>query len=100
MKIYSVLCTAIDVRTGSGICPGLAKTQKGEKCIIDGRTPDSGGMCSNAFCALSNTAFIMMATEKMPGETGGYKEIICPHGTVTFRLQRSVSDKSVPFNRR
>ena len=42
--------------------------KKGEEYIIDGRTPESAGMCSNAFCALSNATFIMMATEKMPGE--------------------------------
>ena len=59
---------------------------------MDGRTPQSSGICSNAFCALSNAAFIMMATNEMPGEKDGYIDRICPHGTVTFRISRSSKD--------
>ena len=74
------------------------KNTKGENYVIDGRTPESNGMCSNAFCALSNSAFIMMATDKTPGEIDGYVDRVCPHGIVTFRLSRSKIDKSVPYN--
>jgi hypothetical protein len=100
MKLNSIKCQALEVRTESGICIGLAKTKKGEVSIIDGRTPESGGMCSNAFCAFANAAFIMMSTEKMPGETNGYIDRVCPHGIVTFRLSRSEVEKKTPFNER
>ncbi len=100
MKVNSIKCEVIDVRTDSGICVGIAKTRKGEECIIDGRTPESYGICSNAFCALSNSAFIMMATDKTPGEIDGYVDRVCPHGVVTFRLSRSKIDKSVPYNKK
>lgn len=98
MKVNSIKCKAIDVRTETGICVGLAKTQKGEECIIDGRTPEASGMCSNAFCALSNAAFIMMATDKIQGEKDGYIDRVCPHGVVTFRLSRSEKLKQKAYN--
>ena len=98
MKVNSIKCEAIDVRTESEICVGIAKTHKGENYVIDGRTPESNGMCSNAFCALSNSAFIMMATDKTPGEINGYVDRVCPHGVVTFRLSRSKNNKAVPYN--
>ena len=41
MKVNSIKCEVIDVKTESGICIGLAKTEIGEKHIIDGRTPES-----------------------------------------------------------
>lgn len=98
MKIHSIKCEAVEVRTESGICPGLARTRKGESCIIDGRTPEKTGMCSNAFCAVSNAVFIMMAMDEMPGEKDGFKELICPHGKVTFRISRSAIPKKEPFD--
>lgn len=98
MKVNSVRCEVTDVRTESGICVGIAKTQKGEKYIIDGRTPEANGMCSNAFCSLSNSAFIMMAIEKTPAEKDGYVDRICPHGVVTFRLSRSKKNKDKAYN--
>ena len=97
MKVHSIKLEAIEVRTDSGICVGLAKTQKGDEYIMDGRTPESTGMCSNAFCALSNAAFIMMVTEKMPGEKDGCLDRVCPHGAVTFRLSRSPRSKNKPY---
>jgi uncharacterized repeat protein (TIGR04076 family) len=98
MKVNSIKCKAIEVRTGSGVCVGLARTQQGEECVIDGRTPEANGMCSNAFCSLANAAFIMMATEKMPGENDGYMDRVCPHGVVTFRLSRSTETKAEAYN--
>jgi hypothetical protein len=100
MKFFSIKCVAIDVRTDSGICAGMAKTAKGEEHVIDGRTPESPGMCSNAFCALSNAAFIMMVTEEMPGEKDGFIDRVCPHGLVTFRLSRSRKDKTPAYNKK
>lgn len=97
MTVNSIKCKAIEVRTESGICVGLAKTKEGEECIIDGRTPEAKGMCSNAFCSLANAAFIMMATEEMPGEKNGYLDRVCPHGVVTFRISRSTEDKTEPY---
>ncbi len=49
MKLNSVKCEVVDVRTESGICVGVAKTKVGEEYFIDGRTPVGEGMCSNAF---------------------------------------------------
>lgn len=99
MKVNSVKCVASNVRTESGVCAGIAKIKQGEEFIIDGRTPDSPGMCSNAFCALSNSAFIMMASDKSPGEVDGSIERVCPHGVVTFKLSRSDNDKGIAYNK-
>ncbi len=99
MKLNPISCEVIDVKTDSGVCIGIAKTKMGEKYLIDGRTPEEQGMCSNAFCALSNAAFIMMSTEKMPGEDEkGFIDRVCPHGIVIFRLSRSRVKKARPFD--
>ena len=98
MKVNSIKCQAIDVRTDTGVCPGLARTEKGEEYIIDGRTPESKGMCSNAFCALASQFFTMMVTNELPGEKDGAFDRVCPHGAVTFRVSRSREDKSDPYN--
>jgi hypothetical protein len=98
MKVNSISCKAVEVRTDSGLCVGLARTRQGEECIIDGRTPEAKGICSNAFCSLANTAFIMMVTEKTPGEQDGYIDRVCPHGVVTFRISRSNKGKAEPYN--
>lgn len=99
MKVNSIKCTATNVKTDSGICIGLAKIKQGEQFIIDGRTPESPGMCSNAFCALSNATFVMMSSEKMAGEINGSIERVCPHGIVTFRLSRSYMNKDNAFTK-
>ena len=100
MKVNSVKCEAIDVKTETRTCIGIAKTQKGEEYIIDERIPKLNGMCSNAFCALGNAVFIMIATQKMPGEKDGYIDRICPHRIVTFRLSRSKIDKKNAYNKK
>jgi hypothetical protein len=33
MTFYPIMCEAIEVRTDTGICCGIAKTEKGEKYI-------------------------------------------------------------------
>lgn len=98
MKINAIQCVVTNVATESGVCIGLAKTKLGERYIIDGRTPESPGMCSNAFCAISNAAFIMMSTEKMGGEIDGCIERVCPHGVVTYRLSRSDTEKAEAYH--
>jgi uncharacterized repeat protein (TIGR04076 family) len=100
MKLHSIKCVATNVKTDTGVCIGLAKIKQGEQFIIDGRTPESPGMCSNAFCALSNAAFVMMSTDSMPGETEGFIDRVCPHGFVTFRLSRSDRDKDEAYSSR
>ena len=100
MKFNTVKCEVSEVRTDSGICFGIARTRKGETFLIDGRTPPGPGMCSNAFGALSNAAFIMMCTDKMPGEKDGSVRITCPHGMVTYTLSRSGTPKAEAFDRK
>jgi uncharacterized repeat protein (TIGR04076 family) len=92
MKTHSIKCEAIDVHTKTGICPGIAKTQKGETFIINGRTPESPGICSNAFGALSNAVFVMMTNDNRPVGMNGHYDLVCPHGKVTFRLSRIKED--------
>jgi len=41
MAIHTIECDAIEVRSETGVCPGLANTAQGEKYIIDARTPSS-----------------------------------------------------------
>jgi uncharacterized repeat protein (TIGR04076 family) len=101
MKLNSIKCEVINVKTDSGVCIGIAKTKIGEEYIIDGRTPESDGICSNAFCALSNTAFVMMTTKSLPGEKEGMRrQITCPHGVVTFKLSRSQKNKAKAYNQK
>ncbi len=88
MDAHKIRFEAIDVRSETGDCGGLAKTKQGESFIMDGRTPAGCGMCSNAFCAFSNAAFIMMATDNKLTSKDGYIDRVCPHGAVTFRISR------------
>lgn len=97
MKLNSIKCEVVDVRTETGVCIGVAKTKLGEQYIIDGRTPETGGMCSNAFCALSNKVFIMMTSDEKTLEKTGYQDRVCPDGVVTFRLSKSESDKPLSY---
>ncbi|MFL7809665.1 MAG: hypothetical protein AB8I80_13595, partial [Anaerolineae bacterium] len=79
----------IEVRTESGICPGMAKTQQGETWIVGARTPDGPGVCSNAFNAIYPMALAMRLTDKMDWEKQDWFEITCPHGKVTYRIERA-----------
>ena len=87
MKMNLIKCEAVEVKTESGVCSGKAQTKIGENHTFGVRTP-SDGICSNAFCALSNSAFVMMTTKNLRDEKDGYIERVCPHGVVTFRLSR------------
>jgi uncharacterized repeat protein (TIGR04076 family) len=87
--IYNeIRCEAVKVNRDSGICPGIARTEKGEVFIIGGRTPSPRGICSQAFSAIGPMKLAMSLTEKMDWETKGYFDITCPHGIVTYRLSR------------
>ena len=87
--IYNkIKCEAITVNTESRICPGVAKTEQGEVFIIGARTPDSKGICSQAFSAISPMRLTMSLTDKMDWEKKEHFDITCPHGVVTYRLSR------------
>lgn len=87
--IYNqIRCEAINVNTDSGICPGVAKTKKGEVFIIGARTPESNGICCQAFSAIGPMKLTMSLTEKMDWETKEFFDIVCPHGFVTYRISR------------
>lgn len=93
MKVHPIKCEAVEVRTETGICPGLAQTQKDEKYIIDGRTPGgSKGICSTAFGAIFPMAFAKMMTDKLEWEEKDNFDIFCPHGYVTFRISRMAKE--------
>jgi uncharacterized repeat protein (TIGR04076 family) len=88
--IYNrIKCEAVGVSTESGICPGVAKTGKGEVFILGARTPDSKGICFQALSAISPMKLAMSLTEKMDWETKDYFDVVCPHGVVTYRLSRT-----------
>lgn len=91
MTFYQIKCKAIDVRTDSGICPGIAKTEKGEEHTLSARTP---GICTNALTAIYPMSLAMRLTEKMDWEKEDYFDLVCPHGAVTFRISRIRDDNS------
>lgn len=87
--IYNkIKCEAVAVKTESGICPGVAKTERGEVFILGARTPDSKGICCQALTAISPMKLAMALTEKMDWETKEHFDVQCPHGFVTYRLSR------------
>jgi hypothetical protein len=85
---HRIRCEAVEVRSDSGVCPGLAKTEKGEVALFDARTPATKGICCQAFGAMNAMRLAMMRTDKMVGEKEDYTDVTCPHGAVTFRLSR------------
>lgn len=96
MNLYGVKCEAIEVKTDSGICPGLAKTKKGEQFVLTGRTPEGKGMCINSVPVVYPMVLSMRLTEKMEWEELQDQEhfdVICPHGAVTYRISRIRENK-------
>ena len=87
MTDYKIRCEVVDVRTESGTCSGSARCRKGETYMITARTPDPG-MCGRSFASMHATAFAMRWTEKLPFEKADHIDIVCPDGTVTYRLTR------------
>jgi uncharacterized repeat protein (TIGR04076 family) len=91
--IYNkIRCEALDVKTESGICPGLAQTERGEVFVLGARTPDSKGICCQALSAISPMKLAMALTVKMEWETKEYFDMTCPHGVVIYRLSRINTD--------
>jgi len=88
MIINQVKCEAVDVKTETKTCPGLAKTVQGEVFLIGARTPGQNGICCQAFAAMSPMKLVMMYTDRMDWEKNEYFDITCPHGVVTYRLSR------------
>jgi uncharacterized repeat protein (TIGR04076 family) len=88
MLYNKIRCEAFEVRTESGICPGIAQTRKGEVFVLGARTPDSKGICLQALSAIGPMKLSMSLTEKMDWETKDYFDVTCPHGAVTYRLSR------------
>jgi uncharacterized repeat protein (TIGR04076 family) len=88
MTYNEIKCEAVTVNTDTGICPGMAKTEKGEVFIIGARTPESKGICCQAFTAMAPMKLAMMYTDKMTWEKNNYFDITCPHGVVIYRLSR------------
>lgn len=82
-----IKCEAVDVRTDTGVCPGVAKTRRGEVYELDGRTPGPVGMCCQALSALNANRLAMAVTAK-GSDVKDSLDITCPHGAVTFRLSR------------
>jgi uncharacterized repeat protein (TIGR04076 family) len=89
VEFNDIQVTAIEVRTESGICPGMAKIEQGETWFLGARTPDGKGLCSNAFGAIYPMALAMRLTEKMEWEKKDTFEITCPHGKVTYQITRA-----------
>ena len=92
MTYNRIRCEAVDVKSESGVCPGLAQTEQGEVFILGARTPEGKGICCQALSALSPMKLALALTEKMDWETKDYFDITCPHGVVTYRLSRVRDD--------
>jgi len=85
---HQIQCEALNVRTDTKICPGLAKTEQGEMYLLDARTPGPKGICCQAFAAMNSMRMAMAVTDQKDLENLGYFDVTCPHGAVTFRLSR------------
>jgi uncharacterized repeat protein (TIGR04076 family) len=88
MISHDIRCEVIKVNTDTGICPGMAKTKKGEVFNIGARTPPEKGICCQSFTSIAPMKLAMMYTDKMSWEKNDYFDIVCPHGFVTYRLSR------------
>lgn len=87
---HSIRAEACTVRTESRTCPGMAQTEQGEVYTLDARTPAGGrGICCQAFTAMTPFRAAMMTTDKLASEQDGHLDVVCPHGSVTFRLTRA-----------
>jgi len=79
MVYNKIQCEAVAVNTDSGICPGVAKTERGEVFMLGARTPESNGICCQAFSAISPMKLAMSLTEKMDWEMKDHFDVVCPH---------------------
>ncbi len=88
MNPHQIQCEALNVRTDSKVCPGLAKTEQGEVYVLNARTPDLKGMCCHALTAMNSLRLVLSATNAEDLENSDHFDVTCPHGFVTFRLSR------------
>ncbi|MCU0612076.1 MAG: hypothetical protein MUE60_09850 [Candidatus Eisenbacteria bacterium] len=92
MTYNLIRCEAVDVKTESGICPGLAKTVRGEVFTLGPRTPEGTGICFQAMGAIAAMKLALALTDRMDWKTKDHFDITCPHGMVTYRLSRERPD--------
>ena len=85
---HTIQCEVVEVRTESGVCPGTARTRQGETYTFGARTPDTPGICVNAFNALQPMSLAMRLTDKMSWEKKETFDVTCPHGVVIYRISR------------
>jgi len=83
-----IQCEALNVRTDTKICPGLAKTEQGESYLLSARTPGPNGICCQAMTAMNSLRMALSVIEQKDLGDSGYFDVVCPHGFVTFRLSR------------
>jgi len=83
---------AVEVKTESGIYPGLAQTVRGEVFVLGARTPEGKGICCQAPASIGPMKLALALTEQMDWGSKGYFDITCPHGMVTYRLSRERHD--------
>ena len=88
MARFTIKCEIVKIATNSGICSGPAKCQMGETYILTARTPEPTGMCGRSFATIHPMAYAMRWSEKMDFEKNDFVDIICPDGSVTYRLSR------------
>jgi len=94
MTYNKIRCEVVDVKTESGVCPGVAKTARGEVFALGARTPEGRGICFQALGAISSMKLALALTDRMDWETQGHFDVTCPHGIVTYRLSRMQQDAS------
>ena len=85
---HTIKVEVVEVRTESGVCPGMSKSRLGETHTFGARTPQGEGICASAFNALQPIALAMRLTDKMEWEKQEHFDIMCPHGFVKFRISR------------
>lgn len=88
MTSHQIQVEAVEVRTDSGTCPGMARTQQGETFILGARTPEGPGICANALSAIYPMTFALRLTDRMDWEQRDHFDMVCPHGRVTYRMSR------------
>ena len=88
MTPNQIQCEALNVRTDTKTCLGLAKTVQGEMYLLDARTPGPKGICCQAFAAMNSMRMALAVTGQNDLDNLEYLDVTCPHGAVTFRLSR------------
>ena len=85
MNVNTIKCEVTDVKTETGTCPGIARTQKGEVFLIAGRT---------SAARPENRRFLQLQPERQRALSGVMQDAVrCQAeyhvSTAGFRLQGS-----------